>query len=72
MEELQLEHTSGQWRLFVDSSKVSLKAVLFLNGNKFPSIPLVHAVHMKETYNNLEVLLQKCGMKNSDGIYVLT
>jgi len=28
MEELQLEHTSGQWRLFIDSSKVSLKAVL--------------------------------------------
>jgi hypothetical protein len=59
MEELQLEHTSGQWRLFIDSSKVSLKTVLLLSGNKFPSIPLVHVVHMKETYKNLEVLLQK-------------
>jgi hypothetical protein len=59
MEELKLEHTSGQWRLFIDSSKVSVKAVLLLNGNKFPSIPLVHAVHMKETYKYLEVLLQK-------------
>jgi hypothetical protein len=28
MEELQLEHTSGQWRPFIDSSKVSLKKVL--------------------------------------------
>jgi hypothetical protein len=59
MEGLQLEHTSGQWRLFIESSKVSLKAVLLLNGNTFSSIPLVHAVHTKETYKNLEVLLQK-------------
>jgi len=29
--------------------KVSLKAVLLHNGNKFPSISLVHAIHMKET-----------------------
>jgi hypothetical protein len=35
MEKLQLEHTSGQWRLVIDSSKVSLKAVLLHNGNKF-------------------------------------
>jgi hypothetical protein len=34
MEKLQLEHTSGQWRLVVDSSKVSLKEVLLHNGNK--------------------------------------
>jgi len=72
MEELQLEHTFGQRRLFIDSSKVSLKAVLLLNGNKFPSIPLIHIVHMKETYKNLEIMLQNCSMKNTDGIYVLT
>jgi hypothetical protein len=51
MEELQLEHFSGQWRLFIDSSKASLKAVLLHNGNKFPSVPLAHAVHMKETFS---------------------
>jgi hypothetical protein len=55
MEELQFEHTSGQWRLFIDSSKASLKAVLLHNGNKFPSIWLAHAVHMTETYENLQV-----------------
>jgi len=57
MEELQLEHTSGQWRLFIDLSKISLKAVLLHNGNKFLSIPLVHAVHVKETYENLQFFL---------------
>jgi hypothetical protein len=58
MEKLHLEHTCGQWRLFIDSSKVSLKAVLLHNGNQFPSIPLAHAVHLKETCRNLQVLLQ--------------
>jgi len=32
MEELQLPHTSDQWRLFSDSSKVSMKAVSLHNG----------------------------------------
>jgi len=48
MEELQLEHTSGQWRIFTDSSKGSLKAVLLDNGNKFPSNYLARAVQIKE------------------------
>ena len=72
MEELQLVHASGQWRLFIDSSKVGLKAVLLLNGNKFPSIPLVHAVHMKGTHKNLEILPQKMRYEEHCGIYVLT
>jgi len=49
LEELQLEHTYEQWRLFVDSSKVTLKAVLLHKGNKYLAILLAHAVHMKET-----------------------
>ena len=57
MEKLQLEHTSGQWRLFINLSKISLKAVLLHNGNKFLSILLVLAVHMKETYENLQFFL---------------
>jgi len=46
---LQLEYTSEQWRLFVDASEVTLKAVLLHKGNKYPSIILAHAVHTKET-----------------------
>jgi hypothetical protein len=59
MEELQLEHTTEQWRGFTDSPKVSLKAVLLHNGNMFPSIQLAHAIHTKEMYENLQVVLQK-------------
>jgi len=58
MEELQLEHTPEQWRLITNSPKVSLKAVLLHSGNMFPSIPLVHTIHNKEMYANLQVLLQ--------------
>jgi hypothetical protein len=49
MEELQLEHTSGHWRLFTDLSRSNLKVVSLDNGNKFPSVYLVHAVQIKET-----------------------
>ena len=58
---MQLEHTSAQWRFFIDSSKVSLMAVLLHNENKFPSITLAYVVHMKETKENLQILLQKVG-----------
>jgi len=50
MEEFQLQHTSGQWMLSVDSSKASIEAVLLHNGNKFTSVPLAHALHMKGTH----------------------
>ena len=57
MNALQITHDPQEWRLFVDSSTLSLKAVLLHNGNRLPSIPLAHAVHMKETYDNLKQLL---------------
>jgi len=47
MEVLGLECNPDQWRLFIDSSKVSLEVVLLHNGNGFPSIPLAHAANMK-------------------------
>jgi len=28
------------------------------NGNIHPSIPVVHSVHMKETYENMDVILK--------------
>ena len=46
-----------EWRLFIDSSSRSLKAVLLHNGNKYPSLPLAHPVHLKEEYNSVKNLL---------------
>ena len=50
MEVFGHEYKPFQWRLFVDSSKVSLKLVLLHNGNRVPSVPLAHAANMKESY----------------------
>lgn len=44
-------------RLFIDSGKISLKAVLLHNGNQKPSVPLAHAVGMKGTFQSMEILL---------------
>src|ERR1051325_2968860 len=54
-----VEHDPTEWRLFIDSSKLSLKAVLLHNGNMYLSVPIGHAVHMKETYENINVLLKQ-------------
>jgi hypothetical protein len=60
MENLQLEQTSGQWMLFIVSSKVRLKtAVLPHNGNKVTFVPLVQAAHMRETHKCLQIFLTK-------------
>ena len=48
-----------QWRLFIDSSQLSLKVVLLHNGNRFPSVPLAHAPNMKENYESIKLFLRK-------------
>jgi len=59
MEVLDHEFNPDQWRLFTDSSKVTLKVVLLHNRNKFLSIPLAHAANMKESYESMKLLLGK-------------
>ena len=53
MQEFGYSHRPEEWRLFIDSSKLSLKAVLLHNKNMLPSIPVGYAAHMKETYENI-------------------
>jgi hypothetical protein len=55
----QMGHTydAKDWRLFIDSSKRSLKAVLLYNGSGLASIPVAHSVHMQETYADMQILL---------------
>ena len=47
MQILSINHNPLDWRIFIDSSKLSLKAVLLHNGNTLPSIPVGHSVHNK-------------------------
>ena len=57
MSELECEHNPAEWRLFIDSSKTSLKAVLLHNRNIKPSIPEGYSILRKETYNTMKILL---------------
>jgi len=51
-------HCSDEWMLFIDSSKVSLKAILLHNGSVLPYIPVAHAFRIKESDDNMKQLLQ--------------
>ena len=56
-EKLGEDHIASEWRLFLDSSKRSLKAVLLHNGNVKPSVPIAHSVQLKESYESIEIVL---------------
>ena len=60
---LGVEYKTDEWRLFIDSSKRSLKGVLLHNGNRLASVTVAHSVHLKETYKTLEQLLEKINYK---------
>ena len=47
------------WRLFIDSSKKSLKCVLLHNSNGFASIPIAPSTNLKEEYDNIKMVLQR-------------
>jgi len=59
MEVLDREYNPDQCRLFIDSSKVSLKLVLLHNGNRLPSVPLAPAANMEDNYGSMKLHLGK-------------
>ena len=56
MQTLSINHNPLDWRIFVDSSHLSLKAVLLHNGSTLPSVPVGHSVH--ESYENMKILME--------------
>ena len=56
---VQCAYDPTEWRLFIDSCKASLKCVLLHNAKGYASIPIGHSVHLKETYQNMKMLLTK-------------
>jgi hypothetical protein len=57
MEKFNIEYDVYEWRFFINSSKGSLKAVLLHNGSKYASVPVGYSVHLKESYENLALVL---------------
>ena len=53
------DYNPEEWRLFIDSSKYSLKVVLLHNGNVLGSIPVAHSTKLKETYDAVKLVLLK-------------
>ena len=52
-------YKKDEWRLFIDTSKRSLKAVLLHNTNVYAPIPIGHSVILRETYESLQLLLER-------------
>ncbi|GFS69422.1 uncharacterized protein TNCV_3401081 [Trichonephila clavipes] len=67
LEMFKIMYEPEEWRLFIDSSKRSLKAVLLHNGNRYASVPVGHSVHLKEYYENLEFILNKLSYSDRKG-----
>lgn len=60
MDTLWHEHKHEERYLFIDSSRVSFKAVLLHNGNKFHYLfTFGFCRYMKESYENMKLILQK-------------
>lgn len=48
----------NDWRLFIDASVQSLKAVLLHIGNIFPSVPIAYSTSSSENYETMQLILQ--------------
>src|SRR5258705_1856737 len=69
MAALGRRHEAQDWRLFIDASKTSLKAVLLHNGNVMSSVLVGYASLAKESYELLEHLLKS--IKYSDHKWII-
>ena len=56
-----MEYKAVKWRLFLDSSVRSMKAVLLHIGDKVASVPIAHAIIFKEFYLDMKYLLDALG-----------
>lgn len=61
--EMGQNHIQNEWRLFIDSSVESFKAVLLHNGNQYPSVPIVYSRNKLEDYENMKLILDLINYK---------
>jgi len=69
---LSINHNPLEWRLLIDLSQLSFKAVPLHNGNNLPSIPVGHSVHNEESYENMKILMDAIHFDKSNGKTVVT
>lgn len=52
-------YTPSPWRLFIDASTRSLKAVLLFENSSIKPVPLRYALGMKESYDTMKLILDR-------------
>ena len=52
-----LSYNPEEWRLFLDSSKRSLKCVHLHNGNKYGTVPIGHSTVLKEQQDDIRTVM---------------
>lgn len=57
----EMPYDANEYRLFMDSGKGSLKAVLLSNGGHLKSLPLLYSTTMKESQADIEKVLECVG-----------
>jgi hypothetical protein len=68
----ETEYDPSIWRLFIDYSKRSVKAVLLHNTNALASIPHAHSTKLSESYETLKLVLKKLNTTSMSGKYAVT
>ncbi|XP_055307618.1 uncharacterized protein LOC129571793 [Sitodiplosis mosellana] len=58
MQAMGIVYKAEDWRLFIDSSKNSLKAVLLHKTNSKPSVPIAYNTETEETYDKIRTILR--------------
>lgn len=59
MTKMGIDYVTLEWRLFIDSSKNSLKVVLLHYTNKLPTIPIAYSSITKEDYKGMKNIIEK-------------
>ena len=56
-ERLEIPYNDTNWRLFIDASNESIKAVLLYNVNTLLFVPITHSATMKNSNKNAKTIL---------------
>ena len=62
------EYDANSWRLFIDSSKRSLKCVLLHNTNTYAAIPIGHSTTLKEKHDSIKQVMEKINYSNHNWV----
>ncbi|ENN71795.1 hypothetical protein D910_10242, partial [Dendroctonus ponderosae] len=70
LEKLSFPENSDKEKLFIDASKISLKAVLLHYGNKYPLGLLAHATNINKKKKNISISMEYLKLKKAWDVLV--